>query len=217
MIPNHVFERVFRIFHEGRTVTGYVLDIERSQYFVSAAHVFEGALSIKELSIFHGSKWKTMPVEVVFNSHEIGDTIVFRLAHKIINSRPIDFSSNFVLGAWAYFLGFPLSFGSECSKINNDYPIPFIKGGLISNFYTSKEGLVEIYLDGHNNKGFSGGPVVFENPKKKLDFRIIGTVSGYYTESTIHNETKDEMKDYQTNAGIVEAFFIKGILGQLNA
>ena len=35
-----------------------------------------------------------------------------------------------------------------------------------------------LYLDGHNNPGFSGGPVVYKSPNNNR-FQICGVVSGY--------------------------------------
>jgi len=50
---------------------------------------------------------------------------------------------------------------------------------------------------------------------KKRKFIIIGTISGYITEATIHNETKEEVNSYQTNAGIIEAFSINDVVENL--
>lgn len=210
MIPTHITERVFRIFHGGRTATAYTVDKDGQQFLVSASHVFDGSDSVDEVKIFHARQWKNCNVSVCYNSFEVGDTIIFQLENKIAPISRTDFGPNFVLGGWAYFLGFPLDFGGDAREINNRYPMPFIKAALISNFYTDREGLVEIYLDGHNNKGFSGGPVVVESLDKGREFNIMGTVSGYITEPVRNEEGGAE--SYQVNAGIIQAYSIKNLM-----
>lgn len=68
--------------------------------------------------------------------------------------------------------------------------------------------LRRIYLDGHNNRGFSGGPVVFrasdKGPPEPL--RIAGVVSAFQVEPEPvyrgHAPTTDHVR---ANAGIVIA------------
>lgn len=62
-----------------------------------------------------------------------------------------------------YFLGFP--FGKLFSdvkfeKANERYSLPFVKKATWSASAPAGDGAV-IFLDGHNNHGFSGGPIVF--------------------------------------------------------
>ena len=59
-------------------------------------------------------------------------------------------------------------------------PLPFVKAGIVSaiTFELSKA----IYIDGHGNKRFSGGPVVFvpvDGPQDK--YQVAGVVSNYPT------------------------------------
>ena len=51
--------------------------------------------------------------------------------------------------------------------------MPFVKKGIVSCMSGSR-----IFLDGHNNPGFSGGPVVFAKANG-LDYKIGGVISGY--------------------------------------
>ena len=50
------------------------------------------------------------------------------------------------------FLGYPFNFATGDKGINAGFPVPFVKKAIVSAFEDST-----IYLDGHNNPGFSGG------------------------------------------------------------
>ena len=212
MVTFNVVNRVFRILHNGKTASSYTIEKGECQYLVSASHVFEGCESVTELEIFHDDKWKKIPVAVVFNSLDVADTIVFKLENDLSPRFEIEHGVGGVIyGSWAYFLGFPLGMKGPGSELTDNYPVPFIKAGLVSCIYKKGEGLNVIYLDGHNNKGFSGGPAVWVNPTKPTIMQIIGTVSHYITEPPISTETKESISMYGTNAGLVEVFSINDI------
>lgn len=213
MITTNIIQRVFRISHNGKTASAYTIEKNENQYLISASHVFDGSLEIPHVTIYHDGKWKNLDAQTVYNSRDIGDTIVFKLPYDISPRYPISLgTSNVILGTWAYFLGFPFGITNPDKGINNNFPIPFVKAGLISGINAEREGLITVFLDGHNNKGFSGGPVVWINPQNGKESKIIGTISGYLTENPIHTQTLDDIKDYGTNAGIIEAFWIREIL-----
>lgn len=213
MITTNIIQRVFRIFHNGKTASGYTVEKGRNQFLISAAHVFEGSLEIPSVKVFQNRAWRDVPVQPVFNDREHADTIVFRLESDLSPRHEILLGpAGATLGQWAYFLGFPFGMASPSGELNNRFPFPFVKAALISCIDFEKHGLTTLFLDGHNNKGFSGGPVVYMDSGIP---RVIGTVSGYLTENPIHPETLDDMRDFGTNAGIIEAFWVKDILSGL--
>ena len=57
-----------------------------------------------------------------------------------------------------YFLGFPYDLTNDGGTINRNFPIPLIKKGILSAIQVGE--VKTLLLDGHNNPGFSGGPVV---------------------------------------------------------
>lgn len=61
------------------------------------------------------------------------------------------------------------------SDPDHEFPPPFVKAGILSGAFDDFSHLV---IDGHGNKGFSGGPVVFQ-PDGHLtnELRISGVVS----------------------------------------
>ena len=79
-------------------------------------------------------------------------------------------------GSWFHsqtvaFLGFPFGWDSGAESVNNGYPVPFIKAGIIS---AKADGPPRrIYVDGHGNPGFSGGPLVFRPLGQPLTVPVI--------------------------------------------
>lgn len=172
---------------------------------------------MESLTIFHDGAWKKLPVTVVFNSGTIGDTIVFRAEQDISRRLPVELGTDgVIMSSWAYFLGFPLGLFTEGGNLNSKFPLPFVKAGLVSAIDGSRNGLTTLYLDAHNNKGFSGGPVVWRHPDQsgRVPFRIIGTVSGYITEQVSGTENF-AAKQLGANAGIMEAIWIKDLCAQI--
>lgn len=216
MITTNILDRVFRILHNNKTASCYTIEKGDQQYLVTASHVFNGIDNINELKIYHDDKWKILPVKVAFNSLDVGDTIVFKLEKDISPRHKIEYGmGDVLLYTTAYFLGFPFGISISGGELFNKFPIPFVKSGIISNTDSSKHGLITIFLDGHNNKGFSGGPAVWVYPNNPHRLRIIGTVSGYLREATTNKDTLDELEDQRANAGIVECFWIKDIFERL--
>jgi len=212
MLVSNISQRVLRISNKRMTATGYTIEKGENQYLVSAAHAFNGREEVKEIWIYHENTWKPIPVKVVFNDTEYSDTIVFKLPLTITPKLEIHRTTvNVILGTWAYILGFPLGLYTPAKGINNNFPVPFIKAGLVSSIILERHGVTSIYLDGHNNKGFSGGPVVWYPDNNLKDVRVIGTVSGYIREPATHNETMEDIESHQVNAGIIQAYHVNDL------
>ncbi len=108
----------------------------------------------------------------------------------------------------SYFLGFPFNLVFKTGmEINKHFPIPWCKKGIISACIIDDptDGTM-IFLDGQNNPGFSGGPIVIVDLDRKS--RIIGVVSGYINDS--EKKIPTPMGDLHTleNSGIVKAYSI---------
>jgi hypothetical protein len=88
-------------------------------------------------------------------------------------------SKGIFFGQDIYFVGFPFGLGSEIGEANAHFPIPFIKKGVLSSIIRDSSGARVLYLDGNNNPGFSGGPVVFPLNGQREQFRVAGVGSGY--------------------------------------
>lgn len=187
MITSNVFQRTFFIKFENSTGTGFTIDVDNKQYLVTARHVCAGIRDGDNIGVFHDGLWKNVPVRIVgLGAENIIDADVAVLApHKQISpsfSMPPT-SDGVVLGQDVFFLGFPFGLHTS-SDLNNGYPLPLVKGALVSGSFGGNGNQDAFLLDGHNNPGFSGGPVVFR-PANKVgeELRVMAIVSAYKTEN----------------------------------
>ena len=91
-------------------------------------------------------------------------------------------------------------------KVNRGFPIPLVKHGIIT--YIAGPPGDPFLVDGINNPGFSGGPVVrVDNPSKPA---VIGLVSAYKVaqEPVYREQTKTDLT-VQANTGLVVAFGVE--------
>ena len=102
-ITTNIIQRTFQILHNGKIATAYAIEKDKTQYLVSASHVFDGSPVVDTLSVYHDNLWKQIRVDVVFNSDsKAADTIIFRLPRDIAPRHPITLGpANVITGSWA--------------------------------------------------------------------------------------------------------------------
>ena len=128
-------------------------------------------------------------------------------------------------GQQVYFLGFPFGWDSGAENINRDFPVPFVKAGIVSAF--GFEEPKRIYIDAHGNQGFSGGPVVFkEAGQRSNEFKVAGVVANAPTPlpTPVVNERGEPIEAegkavafFRENQGIVVAFDIRHATDMIDA
>jgi hypothetical protein len=126
---------------------------------------------------------------------------------------PLKYSTNgLIYGQDSYFLGFPYGLTGKSIFTEAGFPMPFVKKGVISYF---EKGL--LYLDGHNNPGFSGGPVVFGSPGNAVT-NIAGVISGYKsTFNPVLIDKKPTEYSFQENTGIIIVYPIENAIDIIDA
>ncbi len=125
-------------------------------------------------------------------------------------------ASSFFLSQQIFFLGFPFGLNMEGGQVNNGYPIPFVKTGIVASFSPVSGGSQVIYCDGHNNPGFSGGPIVTVSAKNEVT--AIAVVSAYrYNEDPVLLNGVDTGLTYRANTGLVIGYGINEALLQAEA
>jgi len=181
MITTNVLQRTFRIKTRLYTGTAFAIDLDGRQYLVTARHLVEGYTSGDLLQIFHGKRWKHVPIDLVGLGEGEIDVAVFACGLQLAPTYELEPTARgLVIGQVVYFLGFPFGWDGGAEEINRDFPLPFAKSGVLSalTFQDPRR----IFVDGHNNSGFSGGPLVFkENEDRNSDLRVAGVVSNYPT------------------------------------
>ena len=112
-------------------------------------------------------------------------------------------------GQDVYFVGYPYGQFADFGELNWNYPLPFIKKGIVSCVEQEPDGTKRVYLDAHNNPGFSGGPVVFKESNSN-SFKIASVISGYrYVNEPIYQNDQPIPFTFRYNTGIILSFSIQ--------
>ncbi len=201
-VTSNILQRTFSIRCDTSCGTCFTVDIGNKRYLVTARHIAVGINDKANVEIFHGGQWKLLSAQLVGHGSDNIDISVLAPDQLFGAAHPLEVSTaNMILSEDVYFLGFPFGWSSDSADLNAQFPLPLVKKGIISAF-SGKDPF--ILLDGHNNPGFSGGPVVRGN---KPD-QVIGVISAYRTERRqVLNESGDEAPyTYYTNTGIIIAY-----------
>jgi S1-C subfamily serine protease len=217
MITNNVYHRVFQIQAGESTGTCFTIDIEQKQYVVTARHLIEGWKSGQRIRIFHDNEWKEIELTLVGRCG--GEIDIAVLAPPLQLSPPLSLPANaggIVWGQDVYFIGFPYGWHGDIGEMNRNFPMPFVKKAILSCTYMKGDGVQHFFLDGHNNPGFSGGPVVFKEPNKN-EFKVASVISGYrYTHEPIFIGDQQMPLAYRYNTGIIVSYGVKHAVDVIN-
>jgi hypothetical protein len=189
-VTSNVFERVLNVRvnagtkNEG-TASAFTLDVDGREYLITAKHVVAGLKEKDKIDIYVNDGWTPIDVEI-FRCDDPVDIAVLIPPTQLTVNFDLPFEKNsFTMGQDAYFLGFPYGIQAPGRGANGPYPFAFIKRGTISAVVPvdlAKKAAV-ILLDGYNNPGFSGGPIVFRDLNQgNYVMGLIGVVSGFEPE-----------------------------------
>lgn len=206
MIATNVIERVFYLKKGNITGTCFILDFEKKQYFVTAKHVIPDLKKGDIIELCYKNSWKKFGITLAIHASGETDISIFVINEELPLSfnLPAEFKS-IIYGQDVYFLGFPYGFRSDIGEANRGFPLPVVKKGILACIFP-KDPAGLFLIDGHNNSGFSGGPVVYKNQNSD-DFKVAGVVSGYYPEQEAKDDKLVPIKN--TNSGLIRAYQIE--------
>ena len=213
MITSNVIHRTFQIKWRNRIGSCFTIDVDGKQYLCSAKHYLNDYRT-GQIELFYREKWHNLEVEFVGHGSENTDICV--LSPKIQLSPPHSLSATsagLIFGQDVYFLGFPYGIQLEVGDLNRFFPLPLVKKATVSSFFGGNQKI--ILLDGHNNRGFSGGPVVFKKVgSTKNELRVAAIISGYKfePEPIFDEKGKKTSLRYYANTGIILSYDIKHAL-----
>lgn len=208
-----VIQSVFRIRSLKGEGTAFAVSFESRQYLVTAAHVLfaddsrPSLSSIFPLEVFHADTWKPLECRVVGCGEDPSDIAVLAPPQVLASYNLKLGTDSLVYGQEVFFLGFPYSMHGKIGKMNNDFPMPYVKRAIVSmiNFI----GQQQLVLDGHNNAGFSGGPVVFQPVgRQNTGWQIAAVVEGFSSARSPVYETATEQETslyVEENTGLISA------------
>ena len=220
MITTNVIQRVFHLRVGEATGTVFALDHEGKQYLITAGHLLEGMTSLDEIKVFHEGQWKSLPLAMVGIAQN-ADIAVLAPGIQLAPLHPLEATmGGIVFGQQVFFLGFPLGMMLGSGGINRDFPFPLVKSGVLSGIEFGKA--ARIWVDGHNNPGFSGGPLIFiraeDQFKADRAYKVAGVISAYRVSVLpVYNRQGQQIGLFPENSGIVLAYGIQPALDMINA
>ena len=218
MITKHVIQRVFQIRCGEKRGSCFTIDVDEKQYICTAKHVLDGFGSGK-VELFHDGKWKYLDVECVGYGSNDTDICVLSSQMQLSLPSPLEPTADgIVLSQEVFFLGFPYGIATEMGDLNRQFPVPFVKKAILSARPQGDQRV--LLLDGHNNPGFSGGPVVFiKAGQPKNRYRVASIVSAYRSapEPIVDQGGAKTPLTYHANTGIVISYDIRHALDAIHA
>lgn len=214
----------FNLYGDKLTGTCFLVKNNGEQYFVTAAHLFQDSHRTGDkvtIQLVVQNQLQSYDAKVYFHPNRKVDVAVLKLSEdiqqnadlpdelmkykdtlqRVFRGSGIPTDTLFTtIGMESYFFGFPLgNLGTEVFGIK----FPLIKKAIVSGF-VKHDGIELMLLDGHNNLGFSGGPVVAYDEASK-EMRMVGVISGYLPEQ-IDIKHKNETLSVMENSGIIVCY-----------
>jgi trypsin-like peptidase len=185
-VPDEILQRTLAIQFGNGGGTAFSIDYHGKLYLVTARHVVEGLPeSNGTIQILRPDGWKNYHiVKTLFPPSRDADIAVLETDEKAAQPYLVAVSGKDegpTMGQHVWFLGYPFRERLH-SHFGNSKEAPFIKRGTMSAIDSSDPNAVVEYIDGFNNEGFSGGPIVYWEFSKR-SYRIVGVVRGYKPEA----------------------------------
>lgn len=225
MVTGEVIQQVFRIARGDNIGTAFTIAWGGRQFLVTARHVLEpdDATSLPldiDIEIFHEERWKPLRCRVFGYCPEPLDIALLGLPFLLTGfANEVDIGSKgLVYSQQVFFLGFPFGRFGRLAALNNGYPFPFVKTAIVSMINHDVGGERLITLDGINNPGFSGGPVVFRNGDRSPRWQIAGVVVSHDIDSAqVYGGSPDSNMSVDINTGLVYVCPLDAIFPVLHA
>lgn len=189
---SNILSRTFMAQTTSDRGTIFSIDVDNREYWITAKHLLTGAKHppygsyanpSATLDILNpgaeGQQWITVTFSVTDPGKDIDIIVLMAPQPLLIKPLPLNTgSTGVIMGGECEFLGFPYGGGWRASMDkSNPVWFPYVKHCFISALLP-EAGKVWV-LDGINNDGFSGGPVLYNTGIQQTVFAVI---SGYHTE-----------------------------------
>lgn len=178
MVPSEILTRLFSLRVGNQLATGFTIEVDHRQYLITARHFVDSAPDANRIEVFRNSAWTSISFQRIVVSAAVIDIAILAVSEQLSTPMPVAFSfKGASLSEQVFFLGFPFGLSIQGTALNRGFPLPLVKHGIIAAFRTDDQPGQPFLIDGINNPGFSGGPVV-RLPRRGQP-TIIGVISGY--------------------------------------
>jgi S1-C subfamily serine protease len=179
MVPNNILQRVRQVWFGDRTGTAFAVEVDGRQYLITARHLADASADSTTVRLRNEENWLAVPGRRLEVLPKEADVAVFAPAIQLAPDYPISLVPEVFVSEELYFVGYPFGRFINGTNVNAGFPLPFVKRAICSAFSSvgpAFRGFVELFLDGINNPGFSGGPVVSMRSGAN-EPRIVGVIS----------------------------------------
>ncbi len=210
-VTNNILQRVHKVRVGQNVATGFTIEVDEKQYFITARHLLDDTSPTVPVEIFHDGEWRKINGKRLEVAPSTVDIAVLAFEQQISTTLPISFGTKGVaLSQGVFFLGYPLERHKDGGKLNNGFPLPFVKHGIISAFEDDKLLRGEpFYIDAINVAGFSGGPIVTMDDSGTPN--IIGVVAGM----EVYMRKVNEKESIFLDAGLLSGYNIEYALSSI--
>ena len=161
-VPSEIMARTQFIRWGAEAGTAFTVEYQGRIYLITAKHVVAGVPDTNAtIQVRVGDKWEDyQTTNTIYPSSPNVDIAIFATKEKRDHPfaiEPMSGSSSVTFGQQLWFIGYPYGLGSNIPG----YAFPFLKRGTMSAIESLNKSAIVYYIDGFNNPGFSGGPIIF--------------------------------------------------------
>ena len=216
---SNVIHRVFnvRVVNHSKVLacgTAFAVDEGNREYIVTARHIAELTEGC-DIQVMGIEGWATCAAKAIEHAEGPIDISVIALLQTLVPKEgrfPVPLGvGGIVYGQEAMFMGFPAGYDPNAGpRLFNGFPLSLVK---YARFSSMPYQGYPIWLDGHNNPGFSGSPLCFA-PSKSNEIQVAGVVTAYRSlKEPVYAEGGVETEWYvRANMGLIQAWDIQHAL-----
>jgi len=222
MVTSEIIQQVFSIRSAFGTGTAFTIVVNQKQYLITARHVLDGegddpVPDIVHIELLRDRTWHPLACRLVHTTTDPLDIAVLAPPCVLAHFPEVQLGTKgLTYGQEVWFLGFPFERHGDFGEINNGFPVPYVKRAIVSMINGLNQAM--LVLDGINNSGFSGGPVVFKNAEGR--FQIAAVISGFNSvRESVFKGTSDELANYTVdqNTGLIDSTPVEIVLPIIRA
>jgi len=190
---NNILFRTLMIKSKIEAGTMFPIEVDNREYWLTAKHILTGRksgpageITAKTFTldvldpIGEAIKWNQTEFKIIDPGKDIDIVVLVpNIKLQTVDIPSLKVSSSMGMGQECSFLGFP--FANTWTATFSDsqkYKMPFIKHCYVSGIIRQATAAV-LVLDGINNPGFSGGPVLYRTGPDQV---VLGVISSYHHE-----------------------------------
>lgn len=211
-VTANIYERVIKLTRlDGSSGSAFTLEIDGRQYLITARHVVGDDDPVRMQLELRAQTWECELVQLQGVTGD-ADIAVFSLDKPVtptLSTRPT--LEGIMYSQDVYFLGYP--YGMAMQMVPGIDTYAFVKKAIFSASAHTRAGGHVLYLDGFNNPGFSGGPMIFYHHQTN-EPHIGGVVAGYKIDpqQVVVGDEQEPGAFVRANSGIVVTYSIQHAL-----